>query len=55
MKQMTRNRWRIESWQGKILLDDIILTTAYDAEMFIKAYISSFPSWGYILITKDKK
>ena len=54
MIQMARHRWRIESFDGKILLDDIILENPHDAKMFIKSYASSFPTWDWEFIPREK-
>ena len=53
MRQMTKNRWQIESLSGILLLDDIILPNKEDAKLFIRAYVSSF-NWGYRLVLKGE-
>lgn len=49
MIQESKNRWRIESEKGIVLQSDIRLGTVFEAEDYIKAYISSFLNWTYIM------
>lgn len=46
MKQTAKNRWRIETIFGIIILDGIILGNKAEAEEFIKAYVSTW-GWAY--------
>jgi hypothetical protein len=50
MKRISKNRWRIESSSGNVLLDDIILGTVAEAEEYVKAYVSTW-GWEYKLET----
>lgn len=42
--------WRIESEAGIILKDDIKVSIIYEAEDYVKRYVSSFTDWTYELI-----
>lgn len=57
MVQQTPHIWRIETPNGTILQSNVISHSAYEAEEYIKRYISSFPNWDYrlILLIKNTK
>jgi hypothetical protein len=42
--------WKIMTEKGIILKDDIKVSMIYEAEDYVKRYISSFNSWTYELI-----
>lgn len=50
MRQVSKQRWRLESEAGKIIEDDIQCYTPYDAECWVKAYTSGYQCWEYKII-----
>lgn len=50
MIQTSKNRWKLISEAGVVILDDIILGTEYDAKVFAENYISSFQNWRVCVI-----
>lgn len=50
--QHNKNKWYITNPDGMILQDDINLGSEYEAEMFIKAYVSSYLNYRYLIVPK---
>lgn len=50
MKQISKNRWRIETKDEKIVVDEIILANHFEAEEYVKAYVST---WGWEYEVKE--
>lgn len=48
--QMAQSRWEIQTRHGYILKGDITVSTAHDAELYVKNYLSSFLCWEYEVI-----
>lgn len=55
MRQIARYRWRLESPKGKVMVDDLNFSNAYNAEQWVISYISSYSSWSFRLITLEEK
>lgn len=47
MIQTSNHRWTLKTKKGIVLLDDIHVNSAYEAEQYVKAYISSYNDWSY--------
>lgn len=47
MRQTSRYNWDIVSKKGSILQADLSFKDAYQAEQYVKNYITSFQSWDY--------
>lgn len=50
MVQITRQLWQLwqlESDNGVVLKDDLLMKSAIDATAWVKAYVSSHPAWGF--------
>lgn len=47
MIQVAPQRWQLESQSGAILKDDLLMNSQFDAEKYVREYISSFPAWIY--------
>ncbi len=45
--QLNKYRWRLESNKGVIIMDDISAHSSYDAEKWVRGYVSSFACWEY--------
>lgn len=50
MVQCTPHLWRIENMQGKAIQEGITAHSVYEAEEFVKKFISSFRNWTYIIV-----
>ncbi len=48
MRQLSKNRWQIESETGKVLVEEILLPNRFYAEEYVKAYASTW-GWQYRL------
>jgi hypothetical protein len=55
MVQTNKNGWRLETDNGTIILDDIILHSVEEARRFANAYISTWQSWDFSIITMEEK
>ena len=51
--QKTKYRWEVTSLSGHMIVDNIHFPNAYHAEMWAKAYVSSWNDWTYQLILKE--
>jgi hypothetical protein len=49
MIQTSRNRWKIQSESGNVILDDVMLSNKTEAEEYIKCYVSTW-TWDYRLV-----
>lgn len=47
IKRVTQNRWVIVNQKGDILKGDLTLASLYEAEQYIKSYVSSFINVNY--------
>ncbi len=47
IKRVTQNRWVIVNQKGDILKGDLTLASPYEAEQYIKSYVSSFINVNY--------
>lgn len=57
MIQVSSCRWKIETKDGKVLTEDIMIGPVAEAEEYIKRYVTSFSNWKYemILLKKEEK
>lgn len=54
MQQTGVYRWQLVAPKGHMLVDDLLFSDAYRAELYVKAYISSYPTWTYTLKPRSK-
>ncbi len=54
MRQLTSSLWQIENAKGIVLQYDIVAHGLYEAENYVKRWISSFPNWDYEIILLQK-
>lgn len=54
MVQMSKFRWNLVSPTGSVMVESVLLASKQAAEDWARAYLSSFPSWGLILIPLSK-
>lgn len=45
MIQVSKHKWRLEANNGTVLVEDLILDSAYRAEEYALNYASSFQGW----------
>lgn len=55
MVQLTPHRWKIETKDGFLLKEDIVVHSVREAEDYVRQYVSSFTDWGYNIITLNLK
>lgn len=55
MIQTSKHKWRIETESGTVMQEDINIFSEYEAEEYIKRYVSSFQSFSYDLKPKKDK
>lgn len=55
MIQTSKHKWRIESPNGAILVEDLVIDSVKHAHDYVKGYISSFSGWSYELIPIRKE
>ena len=56
MKQQSRHKWRLETAQGHVLTEDLVISNIFEAKRYAENYISSFQhGWQIIMkpITKE--
>lgn len=53
--QETKTRWRVENSKGDVLVSDLMLNSKYQAEIFIKCYVSSYQNYRYEVVPLEKK
>lgn len=53
--QNSQVNWHVQSPNGTILQKDITIASHYDAERFIKNYVSSFTNWGWEVVPMEHK
>lgn len=54
MKQVSKNRWRLETKSGIIILDNIVVHTNEEANKYALAFVSSWHNWDFNLILWSK-
>jgi len=54
MVQVGTSRWQLLAPNGKVLVDDVPAYSEYEAEMWAKAYVSSYPSWDVDIVPMKK-
>lgn len=55
MVQDSRHKWCIKTDKGVVLQDGITISSQFEAEEYVKNYISSFMGWTYAILPLDKK
>lgn len=55
MVQTMQFRWKIETDQGHVLQDDIMLQNSYEANKYAQNYISSFSGWTVDIVPLKKE
>jgi len=53
--QVSKNRWKLETQDQVLILDDIMLYSIREAEDYAKAYISTWASWDFNVIPMEEK
>ena len=53
--QCSKHKWRVEGPKGNVLTEDLTLNSKFAAEDYIKAYISSFNSYYYVVVPLEVK
>ncbi len=53
--QTNKYRWRLESDKGVVIMDDISANSSYDAEKWVRGYVSSFACWQYKIKPLEEK
>lgn len=54
MVQLTPHLWQIESEKGHVIAPSITAHSAFEAEQYVKNYITSFQNWDYKMVLKAK-
>lgn len=54
MVQTSKYQWQLLSQKDTIICDNIAFGTVYEAEEWVKKYISSYMTWGYKIVTLTK-
>lgn len=49
--QISPFKWELRSYKGHTMVDNLMFQTTAEATEWCKAYISSFNSWTYDVIT----
>jgi hypothetical protein len=55
MIQTSKHKWRIETSNGNVLVEDLVIDSLKHAEDYVKGYASSFVGWSYELIPIEKE
>lgn len=55
MIQHSKHKWCIKTDKGVVLQDEIVISSPFEAELYIKNYISSFQGWTYDIVNLDHK
>lgn len=55
MTMVSPNVWDLIGPKGNIISGDMRLYSQYEAEEWVKAYISSFIGWTYAIVIKTNK
>jgi hypothetical protein len=50
MVQHSKHKWCIKTATDKVLQDDIVISSQFEAEEYVKKYISSFMGWTYDIL-----
>lgn len=49
LRQLTKYRWELANEKGNIMVQDLLFANAYRAELWVKAYVSTWNDWTYKL------
>lgn len=55
MVQVGKYQWQLETKDGKVLKEALLMHSVKDAEAWAKSYISSFQSWSLEIKPKENK
>lgn len=55
MIQIQRCYWQVQTPNGKVLRDNITISSVLEAKLYIENYISSFTNWGYDIMPIKKE
>lgn len=55
MVQTMKQQWNLVGPKGNVMVEGIYLESPYKASEWCKAYISSFPTWGFEVIGLKKE
>lgn len=55
MIQESRYRWKLVAPKGHTMLDNLYFSNAFKAEDWVKAYISTWPTWSYEVVINERK
>ena len=53
--QTSQHKWKLVTPQGTVLTEDLTLNSVFDAERYVKAYISSFSGWSYAIVPLSRR
>lgn len=53
--QTSRYHWHLESPKGTIMVDNLSFDSIWKAEDWVKAYVSSYNDWSYVIKPKEQK
>lgn len=54
MVQLNKLDWELRAGSGKILVEGLKMGSRHEAEQWVRAYISSYPSWTYQMVPKHE-
>ncbi len=55
MIQVSRYRWNLVAPKGSVMVEGLLCSSSYEAEEWVKKYVSSWPTWSYEVITRQEK
>ena len=53
MTMVSPNIWDLIGPKNNVIVGDLRLYSQYEAEEWVKAYISSFFGWSYVIVNKQ--
>lgn len=53
MVQVSKHKWMLVTSNDNVLQEDINVFSIFEAEDYVKRYISSFQNWNYVLIPME--
>ena len=53
LKQTSKYVWDLIAPKGHVMLEGLQFASAYKAEVWLKNYVSTWPTWSYKLVLKD--
>lgn len=50
MIQTSRQLWKMVSSKGCVIKEDVMVYSEYEANEYVRKYISSFSGWSYVVL-----